>query len=190
MVWNFRLQRSAVQDKNSQIVDVELRSSSKGFLGITTKGIVGSLYNGDVVAVDASGLKEGELLRVKELWSLTTNSSVRVRGSSPSRALAMLDADDSERQGVIRGRIATLQQRQSRPGMIYGPTVWSFRLQRNVPAGRWVPLVEAEMLGSKFEGSLAVGDEVELDASRCKSGEVVVVKKARNLTANSVVRVH
>jgi hypothetical protein len=91
---------------------------------------------------------------------------------------------------VTKPRIAVLQERQGQPGDMYSQTVWSFRLQRTEPGGTRMPLVEVEMWGLKFEGSLAVGDELELDARGYKSGDIVFMKKLRNLTSNSVVRVH
>jgi hypothetical protein len=39
-----------------------------------------------------------------------------------------------------------------------------------------------------FEGSIADGDEVELDASDYKAGHIVGVKQLRNLTSHSVVK--
>ena len=188
LVWDFRLARSPSPDGQPQPpIGVEFRSPSGGYWGSTTKGIVGSILNGDEVFVDTRDCKPGELLRVKEVWNLTTNSCVRVRGSSQSRVFAPLTVK-AEKYGIMRGRITALQQRQERPGMIYSRTIWSFRLQRTGPDGGLLPLVEVEMLSREFEGSLAAGDEVELDASRSKAGDVVAVKQVRNLSSNSVVR--
>jgi hypothetical protein len=141
------------------------------------------------VAVDARGYKPGEVLRVKELWNFTTRSFVRARGSGRSRVFDPLVKLNEEKYDIIRGHVVALQQRQDRPGVNWSPIVWSFRLQRNGPNARPLPPVDVELRGHFLRGSLVTGDEVELDASGFNSGDVVSVRKLRNLTANTVVKV-
>jgi hypothetical protein len=145
------------------------------------------VFNGDEVEVDAHHYKPGRVLKVKQVWNLTSNSVVRVRGSSPSRVFAALAATNMEKYGVIRGRVTAIQQRVDSP--MESMMVWSFRVQRTGPDGSLLCLVECEMRSRRFEGSIAMGDEVELDASGYRTGDTVHVKRVRNLSSDSVVRV-
>jgi hypothetical protein len=185
LVWDFRLERSAPDGTPLQPIAVELRSHASLFrFGTDTKGFEGSVLNGDEVEVDARHYKPGKLLKVEQVRNLTSNSVVRVRGSSPSSVFAPASA---EKYSVIRGRVTTIFQRLDRPAV--GIMVWSFRVQRTGPHGSLLPLVEVEMRSNRFEGSIVVGDEVELDASGYRTGDTVSVKKVRILSSNSVVRV-
>jgi hypothetical protein len=185
LVWDFRLERSAPDGRPLQPIAVELRSHASLFrFGPDTKGFEGSILNGDEVEVDARHHKPGKLLKVEQVRNVTSNSVVRVRGSSPSSVFAPAR---TEKYSVIRGRVTTIHQRLDRPAA--GIMVWSFRVQRTGPNGSLLPLVEVEMRSAKFEGSIVVGDEVELDASGCRTGDTVSVKKVRILSSNSVVRV-
>jgi hypothetical protein len=185
LVWDFRLERSAPDGTPLQPIAVELRSHASWLrFGPDTKGFEGSVLNGDEVDVDARHYKPGKLLKIEQVRNLTSNSIVRATGSSPSPVFA---AANTEKYSVIRGRVTTMQQRLDRPAVRI--MVWSFRVQRTGPNGSLLPLVEVEMRSPKFEGSIVVGDEVELDASGYRTGDTVLVKQVRVLSSNSVARV-
>jgi hypothetical protein len=191
LVWAFRLDRAASDGTPLPSTAVELRSPSGGFWGSATKGIHGSLLNGDLVAVDARRYKTGEVLQIKQLWNFETRSFVWAIpvGSWRSHVFAPLIKLSPEKYGVIRGRVIAMQQRLTRPGYyLYSPTTWSFRVQRKGPDGSALPTIAVEMQARSFKGSLTPGDEVEVDARGYKSGDLVIVQKIRNLTSNSVVR--
>jgi hypothetical protein len=189
LVWDFRLERNAPDGTPLPPMAIELRSPGHFFFR-STKGFEGSLLNGDQVEVDGRHYKPGRVLQVEQLRNLTSNSVVRIRGSSPSRVFAASASANTEKYSVIRGRVTTMQQRLDRPGgYVDGIMVWSFRLQQTQPAGRPAPLVEVEMRSRAFEGSIAVGDELEVDARGYRAGDIVRVKRVRNLSSNSMVRV-
>jgi hypothetical protein len=176
LVWDFRLERRASDGAPEPAIAIELRCPA-------LKGLEGSVFNGDELEVDGRHYKPGKTLKVDQVHNLTSNTIVRVRGSSPSRILANPRA---ERYGVIRGRVTAAQE--NRDVADARIIVRSFRLQRTGPDGGSLPVVEVEMRSRGFEGSIANGDEVELDASSYKAGHIVGVKQLWNVSSNSVVK--
>ena len=187
LIWDFRLERNAPD--GTPLAPVAVEMVSKGSMWGTSKGFKGSVLNGDEVEVDGRDYQPGRVLRVEQVWNLTSNSIVRERGSAPSRIFAALAAENTERYDVIRGRVVVMQQRQDRPGHTRQIMDWAFRVQQTRSDGSLRPLVEVEMRSDKFEGSIAVGDEIEVDGRDYSSGDVLSVKQVRNLSSNSVVHV-
>lgn len=85
----------------------------------------------------------------------------------------------------IRGVVTSFRSRNEMVGPQSG-SVWSFRVDAWDESGQPQPPVTVEMRGTRFEGSIAEGDWVEL-AGRAPSGVVVHPRTIRNLTMNCVV---
>ena len=89
----------------------------------------------------------------------------------------------ASRPGWVRGRVMGFQPRNQLQGRRY-VTIWSFRVEQS--GGR--PPVALEMRGYAFDGSIASGDEVEVEATSGKHG-IQRVTSLENLSSNSTVRV-
>jgi hypothetical protein len=181
LILDFRLQPSGPAGAAIGTIAVELVSAGSVFR--TSKGIEGSIFNGDEVEVDGRNYKSGKTLQVKQVRNFTSSSIVRVRGSSP---LPIFADPRAEKYTLLRGRITALQQGSD----IFDSRFlfWTFRLQRATADGRLLPAVEIEMRNRGFEGTVSEGDAVELDAKGFKVGDIVKVKQLRNLSSNSVVQ--
>jgi hypothetical protein len=85
----------------------------------------------------------------------------------------------------IRGQVSSFAQRyEATPqGTI---TVWDFRLDRHDDTGKPLPRVPLEMRGTTFDGAIAVGDWIEVDAP-WRDGRTLKVKRVTNLSSNAIV---
>jgi hypothetical protein len=187
IVRDFRLERRAPDGTVLPPLAIQLRSSRY-------TGFEGSILNGDELEV-AAHHKPAGTLQVDEVLNLTSNAVVRVRKALPVFSFGPIQwgsafpvMANAEHYGVIRGRVTVVQQVLLLGQKGFNPTVWNFRLQRGGPDGGSFPLVEVEMRGLTFEGSIAENDEVELNAAGYKTGDVVGVTKVDNITAKSVFK--
>jgi pSer/pThr/pTyr-binding forkhead associated (FHA) protein len=90
--------------------------------------------------------------------------------------------------GRLRGRVTGYQQRYETYGrrQVY---VWDFQLDGQGSSGAPTHgTVAIEMRGFGFKGAIKEGDEVEISKS-AQPGKVIRVRRVRNLTSNSLVKV-
>jgi hypothetical protein len=181
LIWNFRLERTTPAGEPLPYVDVELRSS--GTIFSTSRGFKGCLLDGDCVEVDSRDYERGSILKVTQVYNLATNTVIRAGGESP---LPIFKNRGTERYGVLRGQVLAAQQIQdvSKSRIL----IYNFRLQRSSPDGDLLPVVEVEIRGREFTGSIVDGDQVEVNGRGYKTGDVVEVKVVRNLGSNSLVK--
>lgn len=96
------------------------------------------------------------------------------------------------RQGIIRGYVVGMQRREQpfRWGRGMRDTIWNFWISRTGPDGKPLPPIPIVMQGhGRITGSIANGNEVEIEAPDYKPGETIRPRAVRNITTNSVVRV-
>ncbi len=86
----------------------------------------------------------------------------------------------------IKGTVSGFQQRYEPTGRGLSRLVWDFRLERQDAAGNALPRVAVQMRGRSFEGSVANGDQVEVEGSPREG--VILARRVRNLTSNATVR--
>jgi len=126
----------------------------------------------DAIAVGAS--QEAVAEAAKRAWAEATPAPAPVlERPEPQFAPA--------RPGHVRGRVVGFQQRNEMWNGRY-LAVWDFRVEDD--SGGQVPI---EMRAFSFEGSIANGDEVEVQA-QSRGGRPVNTKVVHNLTSNSLVR--
>jgi hypothetical protein len=90
---------------------------------------------------------------------------------------------------MIKGTVSSFQQRTEQINTGTGPrslVVWDFRIEQRDSTGQPMPRVAVEMRGRSFIGSINNGDVVEIDA-RFRPGQVLQVRRLRNLTSGAVV---
>ena len=179
-VRDFRLEPLDPNDASLTNRDVQMRVRRE-------RGFEGSIINGDIVEVMA-GNKSGGTLVVRDVRNLTTNSIVRVRRKFRWRKSVFPVMPGAEKYGLIRGRVVFIHQISLMGLRGRSPGVWTLRLRREGSDGKPLPLVEIEMRGISFVGSVVENDEIEVDASGYKTGDVIGVRKVWNVTSNAVFR--
>ena len=137
-------------------------------------------------ATQAAIVAIGQRKSRDEIVAAVHQAAAYWRESDQRSAVAGTDT----RPGIVRGRVAALQQRQEMATMAGTPAtlVWNFRVQREGSDGTQLPTVTVQMRGVSFEGSIINGDEVEIKARGFKPGDVIKAREIRNLTSNSRVR--
>lgn len=83
--------------------------------------------------------------------------------------------------GPITGRVDGLQQRLESRGRLGSVTVWDFRVARIDERGQALHQVPVEIRGTRFKGSVAAGDFVEI-SHPWKPGQLLQVRKVKNLS--------
>ena len=87
---------------------------------------------------------------------------------------------------TVTGEVRSVQRRTEWIGESGSRSIWTFRLDATDAAGQSLGLVEVEMRGFSFEGSLSEGDSVRV-GGRWRSG-TLRAEELQNLTTGAVVR--
>jgi hypothetical protein len=92
--------------------------------------------------------------------------------------------------GVVRNFRARTEPLGWSIGTQYGRLeIWTFSVEGTDEAGNPLPPITVQMKGSRFDGVIFEGDEVEVQAGRRQTGELVNAKEVYNRTKNATVRV-